>query len=180
MGRVVNVSSCAHAGGSVPTKAQVMGHEPLSLGLDPENMQLYFNTKLCNILHARFLNIQFQTERANVRVNSVHPGIVMQSDIWRNDKKLKLGMGLISATCKSAEQGAASIVWAATADDLEGLGGCHVVDCNVSDSHPKGHNMEAARQLFLLSENLLDMVLGTSRDAGANRDMHRLHEIGDD
>ena len=55
-------------------------------------------------------------------------------------------------------------MWAAVAEDLEGQGGYHYVDCNINDTHPKGHDMNEAQRLASLSEELLDHILGPTRE----------------
>ena len=94
-------------------------------------------------------------------------GIIVQSEIWRNDALLRFSMGLLSASCKSADQGASTLVWAVVAQELEAQGGLHLVDCNVNETHPKGHDMAEAERLVALSEQLLDHVLGSIRPSQA-------------
>uniref|UniRef100_A0A7S0WKU6 Protochlorophyllide reductase n=1 Tax=Pyramimonas obovata TaxID=1411642 RepID=A0A7S0WKU6_9CHLO len=163
MARVINVSSCAHANGVVPTLSQVTGAEKVmaSYGSTSEDplvaMNLYSNTKLCNLLHSRWLNRILETEGEFVRAYSVHPGIIVGSDIWRHDALIRTSMKFVEAFNKSVQQGASTLVWAVTAADLEGVGGCYLVDNNVSVPHPKGCDMKEADRLVAMSEELIEM-----------------------
>ena len=73
MARVVNVTSTAHANGVVPTLDQVICKEKVvgSYGSTKDDplvaMNLYSNTKLCNLLHARWLNRQLEADAEFVR-----------------------------------------------------------------------------------------------------------------
>ena len=83
MARVINVSSCAHANGVVPTLNQVVGKEIVagSYGSATNDdpfvaMNLYSNTKLCNLLHARWLNRQLEAEGKFVRAYRCVPALI--------------------------------------------------------------------------------------------------------
>jgi len=58
---------------------------------------------------------------------------------------------------KSVRQGAATLVWAVVAADLEGRGGLYLVDSNITESHPIGHNTKEAHRLVAMSEELLKL-----------------------
>jgi hypothetical protein len=66
-------------------------------------------------------------------------------------------MMLVTPFTKSVQQGAASLVWAVIAADLEGRGGLYLVDSNTTESHPIGHNMKEAERLVAMSEELLKL-----------------------
>mmetsp|Transcript_7423 Transcript_7423/g.12810 ORF Transcript_7423/g.12810 Transcript_7423/m.12810 type:complete len:405 (+) Transcript_7423:137-1351(+) len=162
MARVVNVSSGAHSTGVVPTLDQILDNKEDAADSSTEGnplvaMSLYSNTKLCNLLHARWLNRQLQTGGEFVRANSVHPGIIVGSDIWRNNAIIRTFMLLVTPFTKSVQQGAATLVWAVVAASLEGRGGLYLVDSNTTESHPIGHNMKEAERLVAMSEELLKL-----------------------
>jgi hypothetical protein len=57
---------------------------------------------------------------------------------------------------KSVEQGAATSVWAATAPELDALGGTYLADAEVSDQHaPWARDPESAKRLWALSEQMV-------------------------
>ena len=62
---------------------------------------------------------------------------------------------------KTVEQGAATMVWAATSPQLEGMGGLYCEDCDVAPMTEKGPGVrphavdpDAARRLWTLSVEL--------------------------
>jgi NAD(P)-dependent dehydrogenase (short-subunit alcohol dehydrogenase family) len=104
---------------------------------------------------------------SGVRSFAVHPGTVATSlsrHMSRDDMKAMMGLGTASSEPAaerprldviSAEEGAATSVWASVSDDLTGLGGLYLKECAVSDgAMPYGTDPVRAEQLWTVSEQL--------------------------
>jgi hypothetical protein len=82
----------------------------------------------------------------------------------RDDMKAMMGLGTASTEPAakpprleviSAEEGAATSVWAAVSDDLAGLGGLYLKECAVSDNAmPYATDSDRAERLWAISEQL--------------------------
>jgi len=63
--------------------------------------------------------------------NSLHPGVIITNIQRHFPERVK---GLIeNYKLKTIEQGAATTVWAATADELDGKGGLYLEDCGIGE-----------------------------------------------
>lgn len=135
--RIVNVSSTGHR--LFPTHL----HDPNNEQQRPyDPMSAYATSKLANVLHANYLDKILSPK--GVRAVSLHPGTVMETQLLRNvqdtpsqaeDTIPALRDGEIGEY-KSAEQGAATIVFAAIAGCLEDKGGLYLENCTVGMEAP--------------------------------------------
>ncbi|ETK34341.1 oxidoreductase [Microbispora sp. ATCC PTA-5024] len=117
----------------------------------------YAQSKLANILFARHLDIVGRAH--GVHAFSVNPGWILTS----LQRHLTIGEMVAAgwvdpdgnpapALFRTPEQGAASVVWAATAPVLDDHGGDYCADCSISRDGPEDSD-EAAR-LWALSARL--------------------------
>lgn len=132
--RVVNVSSGAHRFGRIRWEDPhfTTGYEP---GLS------YAQAKLANVLFAVALDRRWSAD--GIRGYAVHPGVVLGTQLNAGgDPAAYRAMGLIDqdghpvidpvAGKKTAEQGAASLVFAATSPQLDGIGGVYLKDSDIA------------------------------------------------
>jgi NAD(P)-dependent dehydrogenase (short-subunit alcohol dehydrogenase family) len=117
----------------------------------------YAQSKLANILFARHLDLLGRPH--GVRAFSVNPGWIRTPLQRHLAVEEMVAAGWIDAAgvsapglFRTAEQGAATQVWAATSADLDKHGGAYCVDCQVTESSPTD-SREAAR-LWALSAKL--------------------------
>ncbi|MEU7695469.1 oxidoreductase [Microbispora hainanensis] len=123
----------------------------------------YAQSKLANILFARHLDRLGAPY--GVRAFSVTPGWIL-TPLQRHlttDEMVSAGWidadgHPVPSLFRTPEQGAATLVWAATSRELDGRGGDYCADCRVTDGGPKDDG-EAAR-LWALSADLtgLDII----------------------
>ncbi len=165
--RVVNLSSA--------------GHKYCSIDFDDLDFKKrgydkwlsYGQAKTANALFSVALTERFSSQ--GVVANAVHPGAIV-TELGRHltPEDIK---SMSDATSpkpkfiyKSISQGAATSVWAATCDELEGVGGLYLEDCQIaelaSDSDPaKGFmayavDSEQAKKLWQVSEQLVGDKFG--------------------
>ncbi|OGM47970.1 putative short-chain dehydrogenase [Aspergillus bombycis] len=127
--RVVNVSSMAHRWG-----------EPVFENINLEGIyepwRAYGQSKTANIWTANEIERRYGSQ--GLHAFSVHPGGIRtglqqyvpqeQRDAWDKDDA-------ISGVWKTSEHGAATTIWAAVAQELEGKGGKYLEDCQIADKY---------------------------------------------
>lgn len=129
----------------------------------------YGQSKTANILFS--IELDRRLKDRGVRTNAVHPGVI-QTDLGRHMSEEDIE-GLINnrpagsspMVFKEIPAGAATSVWAATAPELEGVGGqyaldCHLVEASNTDSGTDGwaawaQGEELAQRLWQVSEETL-------------------------
>jgi NAD(P)-dependent dehydrogenase (short-subunit alcohol dehydrogenase family) len=136
--RVVCLSSRAHAASDIREDWNFQSG-------DYHPLVAYGQGKTANILFA--LALDARGSKFGVRAFSVHPGIVIGTDLGRwtspeENLKKRPGWGLIDADgnilynplrqFKTIPQGAATTVWAATSPSLNGKGGLYLENVNVA------------------------------------------------
>jgi len=159
--RVVNVSSGGHR------FSPVLFDDPHFEQTEYDKWVAYGQAKTANVLHAVELDRRLQAR--GVRAFGIHPGAIVtelgrhlqKEDIALMNARVPGGKGL---QFKSVEAGAATQVYAATAPELEGRGGCYLEDCHVAELRepdsmegvsPYAIDPEAAARLWTLSEEIL-------------------------
>ncbi|NJC12771.1 NAD(P)-dependent dehydrogenase (short-subunit alcohol dehydrogenase family) [Micromonospora profundi] len=128
-----------------------------------DKWEAYTQSKLANILFARHLDLL--GEPHGVRAFSVNPGWILTPLQRHLAVEEMVAAGWIDADgtpapglFKTAEQGAATQVWAATSPDLDANGGDYCADCRTVDG--ESTDSSAAARLWTLSAHLtgLDLV----------------------
>ena len=148
-GRVVMVSSNAH------TRAPEAGIEfdNLSGERDYSPWGAYGQSKLANLLFARELNARMQPGRS---AYALHPGVI-KTNIGRHLNPvmdLVWALGSVVAL-KSEEQGAATQCYAAVHPEARAHAGEYLSHCNVAESDKNGADMDMARRLWEVSEEIV-------------------------
>jgi NAD(P)-dependent dehydrogenase (short-subunit alcohol dehydrogenase family) len=154
-----------------------LGHRRSDVDFDDLNFQrraydpwlAYGQSKTANVLFAVGLTQRLAGD--GIFANAVHPGGIMtglQKHVPR-EEQIRLGWidesGIPHPRLKSAEQGAATSVWAAVAAELEGVGGHYLEDCRIAKawsadkplSGVKSYALDPdrARRLWSVSEELI-------------------------
>ncbi|ELR16604.1 retinol dehydrogenase 14 (all-trans and 9-cis) family protein [Acanthamoeba castellanii str. Neff] len=116
----------------------------------------YSRSKLAQVLHAN--KLQRRLEGSGVTICALHPGVVNTS-LWRDlPGPLKyIAFGLGSVFFKTPVQGAETTIWAATADELEGVGGKYYSDCREIPSSAQSRDIEAQDKLWRASLELVGL-----------------------
>ncbi|XP_071478154.1 polyprenol dehydrogenase-like [Diadema antillarum] len=126
--RIINVSSIAHFGGSLdPTHlTKIMPEELYS------PYKAYADSKLAVVLGTQELQRRIYRASRRVTVNSLHPGMV-STNLYQNlhpviqmVKMVITQFGLMWTKRK----GCATTVYAALAEDMQGVGGCYLDNCD--------------------------------------------------
>jgi retinol dehydrogenase 12 len=147
--RIVNVASDAHRWGAL--NIEDLQHEH-----SYRPLLVYGRSKLCNILFTRELAQRIQG--AGVTVNCVHPGGVA-TGLGKNNGWLAV---LIATALKpfilSSEQGADTVVYVATAPEVEGVSGKYFVKRGERQPSASALDDEVAKRLWQVSEELVGRV----------------------
>jgi len=107
----------------------------------------YGHSKLANGLFS--LELARRLEGTDATSNSLHPGIV-------DTKMLRsAGIRLSQRSLKTPEQGAATTCYLATSPALVGVSGYYFADCNPEEPSALMQNVEMAKQLWDVSEELV-------------------------
>jgi NAD(P)-dependent dehydrogenase (short-subunit alcohol dehydrogenase family) len=157
--RVVNLSSDGHHIFDIDLEDPNWERRPY------DKFKAYGSSKTANVLFTVALDARYRD--SGVRSFAVHPGTVATSlsrHMSRDDMKAMMGLGTASSEPAaerprldviSAEEGAATSVWASVSDDLTGLGGLYLKECAVSDgAMPYATDPVRAEQLWTVSEQL--------------------------
>jgi NAD(P)-dependent dehydrogenase (short-subunit alcohol dehydrogenase family) len=143
--RIVNVASDAHRWG------------PLDLD-DLQNeraykaMKVYGQSKTANILFTR--ELARRLEGSGVSVNALHPGAVATRLGRGSGPLFDLLQRAISVFMKSAEQGAETSIFLASAPEVEGVSGRYFADKREKQPQPHARDEALGRRLWEISEGL--------------------------
>lgn len=175
--RVVAVSSRAHRLGGVNFEDPNFEH------IEYDKWKSYAQSKSANVLFA--VQLDRLGRDYGIRAFAVHPGLIPATDLGRfnddgtgkaarqeiktdNNKpadNTKTSTNEQANEFKTIEQGAATSVWCATSDELNGMGGVYCEDCNIAEAVPadslKANGVrpwtidpDYAKKLWQLSEKL--------------------------
>ncbi|MBS1152144.1 MAG: retinol dehydrogenase [Myxococcaceae bacterium] len=133
-GRVVNVSSIAHARGHLDL-------EDFDFRRDYEGYAAYAASKQANVLFTRALARRLGGTA--VTTSALHPGVI-------GTKLLRKGFGAMSGG--SLEQGAQTSVYCATAPELSKVSGRYYSDRQEAQPAPQARDEKLEERLWTLSE----------------------------
>lgn len=143
--RVVMVSSESHR---YPSRLD-LSRFPLE-ARNFKNLIAYGQAKLANVLFANELTRRYRD--AGIFANSLHPGSMIGTSIFRNSLSAKLVGLAFRPFAKSIEQGAATTVYCATASELTGAGGQYFRDCRPRAMSQGARDSEVAKRLWERTE----------------------------
>lgn len=144
--RVVNVSSCAYLAGTINFLDLNM-----KKGYIPQ--AAYAQSKLAQILFSNRLHKLLKDSELPIQVHSVHPGIV-NTELFNETALKKIAPFVPALLFKTPAQGASSVLYATTAEDLEGTGGNYISNCHVSKLKPPATDIIVEQKLWSLTLDL--------------------------
>ena len=146
--RIVNVASTAY-------KMAKPDFNDFDLTRGYGAMLAYGNSKLYNILFTQELARRLRAHGiANVATNSVHPGVVATGFASDSGGLMGLGFKLMRPFLLSAEQGAATSIYLASAPEVAQVSGGHYEKKRAEPVKSSFNTPENARRLWELSEQL--------------------------
>ncbi|XP_028319910.1 dehydrogenase/reductase SDR family member 13b.1 [Gouania willdenowi] len=155
--RIINVSSVAHHFGKIDFDCL---NTTKSLGQGTtfmEVLQVYSNSKLCNVLFTHELAKRLQG--TNVTCYSLHPGAI-NSELARNTSSFAQWFLLPVTTFffKNTIQGSQTSLHCALQEGIEHLSGRYFSNCTVKEVSDKAKDDATAKKLWELSERLCGLV----------------------
>ena len=143
--RIVTTASSAHRGAT-------LDFDDLQATRKYAAMGAYGRSKLANILFTRALAKRL--EGTTVTATCLHPGFVRTS-IARDMGAIPRGIfRLISRFVRSPHKGAQTLVYLASAEEVQGASGGYYFDCKLTQPSPAAQDDTAAEQLWQVSEKL--------------------------
>lgn len=121
-------------------------------------MTAYNNAKLCNVLFARQLAKNLQSD--GISVFSLHPGNMVSSKLARNWWLYKLLFTIVRPFTKSLQQAASTTIYCATALELVGVTGVYFNNCFQCQESAAARDDELAKALWTTSVEMIRSVLG--------------------
>ncbi|EFN84835.1 retinol dehydrogenase 12 [Harpegnathos saltator] len=139
--RIINVTSCAYILGN-------SNFDSVNCRDKFVTQAVYAQSKLAQVIFTSTLQKCLTDRSLNVRIYSVHPGIV-KTDLFNNSYLSKVKLLMIGF--KTPEQGAIPIVYTAINKDIGMRGGLYINNCKESSILPKALEPKTQEQLFDLS-----------------------------
>lgn len=121
------------------------------------DMTAYNNSKLCNILFARQVSKNWQTQ--GISVFSLHPGNLVSSSLSRNWWLYRLFFAVVRPFTKSLQQAASTTIFCATALELVGVTGVYFNNCFRCQESESAQSDELAQGLWDVSLEMVKNVL---------------------
>jgi NAD(P)-dependent dehydrogenase (short-subunit alcohol dehydrogenase family) len=143
--RIVNLSSQAHRGASIP-------FDDLQSAKSYSPYRVYTQTKLANILFT--YELARRLAGTGVTTNCLHPGVIatkLLSDALGLPKSLRFATSAIGA---SPKKGARTSLYLATSPEVEGVSGKYFVNSAEAGSSRNSHDEGAAQRLWDVSARL--------------------------
>lgn len=148
--RIINVSSLAHAW----TKDLNFNNLNSEISYDPATV--YYNSKLCQILSARYLAPLII--KSGVTVNSLHPGVVSTEFLRNSPLWVRfLGGFLMRFLFKSSKEGAQTSIHLAVTNEVAGVTGEYFSDCTICSPSEAATNDGLAKKLWETSEAIVKL-----------------------
>lgn len=143
--RIINVASGAHNWGPLDV-------DDLQNERRYRSLRAYGQSKLCNILFTR--ELARRLVGAGVTVNAMHPGGVATGLGGNNGWWAKLIATALKPFVLTAEQGADTVVYLATASEVEGVSGKYFIERREAQPSPAALDDETAKRLWQASVEL--------------------------
>lgn len=149
-GRVVMLSSSAHG---TPYKEGIQ-FDNLSGDKEYSGWRAYGQSKLANVLFAKELGRRF--DGSDKTANALHPGVIVTNLSRHMSKGIQILFAPVALLgMKRLGQGAATQCYVAAHPDVGRVNGAYFADCNVASSSDFGNNVEMARRLWDVSEEIV-------------------------
>ena len=154
--RIVNVASDVHQNAH-------LDFDDLQCEKGYGGYKAYGRSKLANLLFT--YEMARKLEGTGVTANGLHPGLVATSFMATNNGLRGLLYNFfLKRIGRSAEDGARTIVYLASSDEVEGVSGGYFIDEGLVDSSQESYEKEYAVRLWEKSEALTGV--GTAGDEG--------------
>jgi NAD(P)-dependent dehydrogenase (short-subunit alcohol dehydrogenase family) len=142
--RIVNVASALHAQAKINFADLQFKH-----GYNP--LTAYNHSKLANILFT--YELARRLAGTGVTVNALHPGGVRTNLVASNGAVFKwIVQPLFDLQAISVEEGAKTVVYLASAPEVEGATGKYFVKCTERKSSAESYDEQAQKKLWQVSE----------------------------
>jgi len=150
--RIVNVSSMAHEPGR-------MNWEDINYDTAPyDRFTSYSQSKLANILFTK--ELARKGEGSGVHAYALHPGVIA-TDLGRHLEDMNGCMRCIwkcfAPFIKTPESGANTSIYCAVEESIADHNGRYYSDCREKQPKPQAENMEDAKKLWEMSEEMVKM-----------------------
>ncbi|KAF7828106.1 short-chain dehydrogenase TIC 32, chloroplastic [Senna tora] len=154
-GRIVNVSSNIHGWFS----GDIIGYLALITRTKThyDATRAYALSKLANILHTKQLALTLEQMKANVTVNSVHPGVVRTRLTRDREGWLTEESEVIRKESVKIMQAAATTCYVATHPRMMNVSGKYFSDCNEASTSKLGSSSTQATRLWSASQSMISM-----------------------
>ncbi|CAH2091484.1 unnamed protein product [Euphydryas editha] len=144
--RVVNVSSCAHFPGKIY-------FDDINMKEHYDTTAAYAQSKIAQVMTARYVNRILEDKDVPVKCYSVHPGIV-DTDLFEHSNFSKFPW-IRRTLFKTPEKGAVSILYACFDKDILAKGGLYISNCKEGFTNRFSKNEKHQENLFKLSCDLV-------------------------
>jgi NAD(P)-dependent dehydrogenase (short-subunit alcohol dehydrogenase family) len=153
--RIVNVASGAHHSVS-------LNFDDLQNEREYRPRSVYGQSKLMNIMFTYELARRLAEEEANVMVNAVHPGFV-RTGLGRDNSGLRgllyrIALYILRPMQGTAEEGAQTLIYAATSPEVEGITGKYFADCQIAATSDSSMIATDWVRLWKITENLVGLT----------------------
>ena len=147
--RIVNVTSEAQRNGTV-------NFDDLQGAKRYGGFRAYSQSKLANLLFT--YELARRLDATTVTVNAVHPGAVRTGFGLNNRGWLRVFMEIVRPFERSAERGAETSIYAASAPELDGVTGRYFIDTKEARSSKESYDRAVAERLWQVSEQLTNLA----------------------
>lgn len=155
--RVVFVSSESHRFANLKN---LFIQQNLAMPKDQySSMMAYNNSKLFNIITAKVFSEEWRNK--GICVNSLHPGNMVFTNLSKSWWLYRLAFYLVRPFTKSLQQAAATTVYAATADELEGVTGLYFNNCFYCEESALARDKDIAHEIFAISLKMIVDRIGS-------------------
>jgi len=148
-GRIINVSSRAHARGKIH-------FDNLNFQKDYTFSKAYNQSKLANIYFT--YELARKLKDTSVTVNCMHPGL-MNTSIGNKNTTLFYSIiwSLIKTIGNSPEKSSKTIIHLAYSPNMDSTSGKYFANCKIIKSSEQSYNINIAKKLWYISEQLANI-----------------------
>jgi len=150
--RIVNVSSLAHKSGRINWEDIHYENTPY------HRFTAYSQSKLANVLFTK--ELARKGEGSGVNAYALHPGVIA-TDLGRHMEDINCFMRMMwrcfAPMIKTADSGANTTIFCAIDPSIAEHNGRYYSDCKVSTPSPQAENVEDAKKLWDLSEQMVKL-----------------------
>lgn len=144
--RIINVSSAAHRGSKI-------NFDDLQGERFYNPWRAYAQSKLANILFT--FELDRRLRGTDVTANALHPGFVATQFGTNNSRIWKFVLGIIHRFAITPEEGAATSIFLASSPEALKKSGLYFVNSRPTAADPAAYDIRTARQLWVVSEEML-------------------------